>query len=128
MQKVKVEFLKAGKWHDNPWEPQFTAETGDQHMVTAQLANVLLEAGAAKYVTQDEPVKSFEPDNPADAVVSDLQLSEAVIKKLAENEITTVKQLTEKTAEELAEIKGLGQAKIDDIQEALTLAGLSLQA
>lgn len=128
MYKVKVKFKETGTWHDNPWEKPITVnETGEVHAVTAQLAQALIDAGRAEYSLPENPVETVTPDKPIDGDIDVLNLNDSIAKKLNEYGITTVAELVDKSADELAEIKGLGQAKIDDIQEALKLSGLALK-
>lgn len=128
MLKVKVKFLKSGRWHDKPWEPQFEVKEGEEISVSPELAHIAINAGHAELldgVKKDE--KQPEPKKPEDYPLDGIGLSNAIVTKLQENEIKTVPELMEKTAAEILEFDGVGQGKVDDIQAALEKLGFSLK-
>ena len=59
--------------------------------------------------------------------IEELGLSEAITRLLKTKKITTVKQLLGKTEDDLAKLKGVGKAKIDEIKKALKKFNLSLK-
>ena len=50
MSKIKVKFLVAGDWMDEPKDPIFSVAAGEEREVSASLANVAIEAGKAEFV------------------------------------------------------------------------------
>lgn len=50
MSKIKIKFLVAGEWMDEPSKPIFAVEAGDEREVSARLANIAVEAGKAEFV------------------------------------------------------------------------------
>lgn len=62
---IKVKFKEAGKWADNPADPIFEVEAGEEKKVSASLANVLIESGKGEIVTDTEIKEETVQGNPA---------------------------------------------------------------
>lgn len=60
--KILVRFKDAGKWADNPADPIFEVEAGDELEVSANLANILVESKKGKIIKKK--VKPVEPEKP----------------------------------------------------------------
>lgn len=139
---MKVKFLKAGKWHDKPWEPQFEVEESEVVDLSPDMASIVIACGAGKLFdpeSEDEAGSQGEdnddndgqgepePKTAADYDIKEIGLVDALLTKLEANGVTTVEQLVEKTEQEILDFDGVGKAKVDDIVDALEKIGLSLK-
>lgn len=128
MLKVEVKMLVAGRWQDKPWMPQFEVEKDEVIKVSPEMAHIMIEAGKAELVKGIKtPVPEPDAKKPEAYTLDGIGLAAAMVKKLQENGLTTVPQLIEKTAAEILEFDGVGQAKVDDVQAALEKIGFSLK-
>lgn len=142
--KMKIQFLKAGKWQDKPWEPQFTVVKDDVRVVSAELGSVILNCKAGKLYEEDETETTVdstddqvdddqgtdadgENQDPGEINISDLGLAESLTKKLQDNGLKTVADLLEKTEQDILDMDGIGNAKVEDIEEALAELGFNLK-
>lgn len=136
--KVSVKFNKPGRWQDRIQDPQFEVEVGDVKKVSSELAALIVESKNGVYHNepeQPEPAQAAQPEpepepvksNPDDYQIDNIGLGDSLVKKLAANGVTTVSQLVEKTEKEALDMDGIGQAKVEDIMEALEKIGLSLK-
>lgn len=75
----------------------------------------------------DEDKEKTEPKSAAELKMDDLGLAAAIVNKLSENQITTVEHLVGKTDQEVLDLNGIGQGKVDDIKESLAKFGLGLK-
>lgn len=122
--KVNVRFLDSGKWQDKPWEPCFDVSAGDVREVSVELAHVACNSGRGEVVHRVE-VDGLTGPTPEiikgaeEYKLEDIGLVDALVKKLIENGVKSVKQLTEMTAAQVLELNGIGQGKVDDIEHAL---------
>lgn len=128
--KVDIRFFEPGKWQDKPWEDPFDVEKGEVRSVSVELAHVVTDAGRGEVVhdSSKEGVSGPEPEvikTAEDFELDGIGLPDALVKKLKENEVTTVKKLTEMTPEQVLDLNGIGQGKVDDIAKALAEIKLS---
>ncbi len=50
MSRIKIKWLEAGKWMDEPSKPIFEVQAGDEMEVSARLAKIATDAGRAEFV------------------------------------------------------------------------------
>lgn len=58
MSEIKVKFLEAGRWGDNPADPLFDVVEGEERLVSAGLANAAIIAGKAVFMPPEEDVQT----------------------------------------------------------------------
>ncbi len=134
---MKITFFKAGKWADKPWMPQIKVTAGEVVDVSPDLADVVLKCGAGElYEAEPEPtdetaesipVIETEPTDPETLEISEIGLSNAILSKLALNDVKSVSELIQKSEQDILSMDGIGQAKADDIAAALDKYGLNLK-
>jgi len=52
--KIKIRFLVPGTWGDEPQDPIFDVEAGEEREVTPRLAKDATDAGKAEYVREKQ--------------------------------------------------------------------------
>lgn len=63
MSLIKIKFLVAGMWMDQPSQPVFNVEAGEEMEVSARLAKDATDAGKAEFVTAaPKPQPKVEPE------------------------------------------------------------------
>ena len=64
MGKIKIKFLEAGKWGDEPSKPIFEVKAGEEKMVTADFATRAVNAGRAVFVGKAEEASEKNKTGP----------------------------------------------------------------
>jgi DNA-directed RNA polymerase alpha subunit len=68
----------------------------------------------------------FQPRDPADSLVDELQLSARTLACLKRANLTTVGDLVSRTAADLKKVRNFGDASLREVQEKLAGRGLAL--
>lgn len=113
--KVVVKFLNRGTWLDEVCDPSFNVQAGDEREVSRSFAHYICAIGKAKIV-YDPQLDSEIPKFPK---MSDLHLHSVTLKRLNDHGVTTLDQLCSLKEWEVLKIKGIGMAKLNEIQTQL---------
>lgn len=66
MEKIKIKFLKVGRWGDEPSKPIFSVEANEIVSVTPRLAKIATNAGKAEFVVEDTEKSKTGPKKKAE--------------------------------------------------------------
>lgn len=123
MHRLRIRFFHDGSWTDDPKRPPFKVRKGEERDVERHFGLYMVKVGRGEIV-YDHRDDFVIPDAPT---LSDLDLHRVTAKTLEIHGITTLEQLTALTQIEVLDIKGIGMAKLNEIEEALALLNLHLE-
>ena len=122
MHQLRIKFYDNGTWTDDPTKPCFQVKKNDERDVARHFGLYIVNVGRGEIV-HDYRDDYVIPENPT---LEDLDLHNVTKKALETNGINTLSELTVLTQTEVLNLKGIGIAKLNEIEDALSLINQNL--